>query len=99
MYSKCLLLALILFFCPHPGWTTKAEELASLEANIVDMMTRMEVKDEVVAFLVADKELKDQRIALLEDAMEAKDHRFAVLEDAVETLEKAAITKDILMFY
>merc|ERR1711953_1477004 len=91
---KFLLWALILFCCPDPGWTTQAEEMASLEVkmtNIMDRMTRMEAemvaKDEIV-------KARDQRITVLEAAMDTKDKRIANLEDAVETLEKAVITKD-----
>ena len=99
--TNFLLWALILFCCPHPGWTTQAEEMASLEVkmtNIMDRMTRMEAemvaKDEIV-------KARDQRITVLEaaiesleDAMDTKDKRIAHLEDSVKTLEKALITKD-----
>merc|ERR1711953_1047814 len=94
---KFLLWALILFCCPDPGWTTQAEEMASLEVkmtNIMDRMTRMEAemvaKDEIV-------KARDQRITVLEAAMDTKDKRISNLEDAVETLEKAVITKDVFM--
>merc|ERR1711953_1080630 len=94
---KFLLWALILFCCPDPGWTTQAEEMASLEVkmtNIMDRMTRMEAemvaKDEIV-------KARDQRITVLEAAMDTKDKRISNLEDAVETLEKAVITKDDFM--
>merc|ERR1712001_424966 len=70
--TKFLLWALILFCCPDSGWTTQAEEMASLEVkmtNIMDRMTRMEAemvaKDEMV-------EVRDKRIAFLEAAMETK---------------------------
>jgi len=95
--TNFLLWALLMFSCPDPGWTTQAQEMASLEVkmtNIMDRMTRMEA--EMVA--------KDDRIAVLEAAMETleasietKDQRIAVLEDTVEMLEKAVITKDIQM--
>ena len=45
--TKFLLWALLLFCCPDPGWTTQAEEMASLEVkmtNIMDRMTRMEAE-------------------------------------------------------
>merc|ERR1712110_755104 len=45
--TNFLLWALILFCCPDPGWTTQAEEMASLEVkmtNIMDRMTRMEAE-------------------------------------------------------
>ena len=66
--TNFLLWALLMFCCPDPGWTTQAEEMASLEVkmtNIMDRMTRMEA--EMVA--------KDHRIAVLEDAMKTKDQR------------------------
>merc|ERR1711953_708737 len=92
--TNFFLWALILFCCPDPGWTTQAEEMASLEVkmtNIMDRMTRMEAemvaKDKIV-------KARDQRITVLEAAMDTKDKRIANLEDAVETLEKAVITKD-----
>ena len=101
--TNFLLWALLLFCCPDPGWTTLAEEMASLEVkmtNIMDRMTRMEsemitkdekveVRDRRIAVLEDAMETKDQMIAVLEDAMDIKDQRIAVLEDAVETLEKA----------
>ena len=65
--TNFLLWALLMFCCPDPGWTTQAEEMASLEvkmANIVDRMTRMEAE------MVAEMEVRDQKIALLEAAME-----------------------------
>ena len=43
--TNFLLWALLMFCCPDPGWTTQAEEMASLEVkmiNIMDRMTRME---------------------------------------------------------
>merc|ERR1711874_80484 len=71
--TNFLLWALIMFCFPHPGWTTQAEEMASLEVkmtNIMDRMTRMEAemvaKDEMV-------KSRDQRIAVLEDAMITKE--------------------------
>merc|ERR1712088_384969 len=84
--TKFLLLALLLFSCPDPGWTTPAEEMASLEVkmtNIMDRMTRMEAAMETVVDAV---ETKDKRIAILEDAMVTKDQRIVVLEDTVEML-------------
>jgi len=86
--TNFLLWALILFCCPDSGWTTQAEEMASLElkmTNIMDRMTRME----------AEMLAKDERIGVLEAAMVTKDERIRVLEDTVETLEKAVITKDV----
>merc|ERR1712154_58088 len=73
--TNFLLWALILFCCPDRGWTTQAEEMASLEVkmtNLMDRMTRMEA--EMVA--------KDEMV-------KARDQRITVLEDAVETLEEA----------
>merc|ERR1712110_1170980 len=78
--TNFLLWALILFCCPDPGWTTQAEEMASLEVkmtNIMDRMTRMEAE------MVTKNEM-----------MEVRDQRIAVLEAVVETLEKAVINKD-----
>ena len=78
--ANFLLWALLMFSCPDPGWTTQAEEMASLEVkmtNIMDRMTRMEA--EMVA--------KDERIAVVEAAMETKDERIAVLEAAMETYQ------------
>merc|ERR1711997_839666 len=97
--TNFLLWALLMFSCPDPGWTTKAEEMASLEVkmtNIMDRMTRMEA--EIVAkdqLMEKELEVRNQRIADLQAAMETKDQRIAVLEDAVEMLEKAVITKDV----
>ena len=106
--TNFLLWALILFCCPHPGWTTQAEEMASLEVkmtNIMDRMTRMEAemvkKDQRMAELDAAMEdmkaemimVRDQSINV-EEAMEVKDKRIAVLEDAIKTTEKGVITKD-----
>ena len=92
--TNFLLWALLLFCCPDPGWTTQAQELASLEVkmtNIVDRMTRMEAemvtKDEMM-------EVRDRRITVLEDAMETRDQRIAMLEATVETLEGALETRD-----
>ena len=86
--ANFLLWALLMISCPDPGWTTQAEEMASLEVkmtNIMDRMTRMEAemvaKDEMV-------EVRDQRIAVLEAAMNTKDQRIAVLENFVELQEK-----------
>merc|ERR1712241_66370 len=93
--TNFLLWALILFCCPDPGWTTQAEEMASLEVkmtNIVDRMTRMEAEMVAKAEMV---EVRDQRIAVLEAAMETKDQRMSVLEAAVEMLEDAMMTKDV----
>ena len=98
-----------MFCCPHPGWTTQAEEMASLEVqmtNIMDRMTRMEAemvtKDEVMEVLRAALNNKDQRIVILEDALEtlaeamkAKHQRISVLENALDTLKRAAITNDV----
>merc|ERR1711971_1429766 len=90
--TNFLLWALLMFCCPNPGWTTQAEEMASLEVkmtNIMDRMTRMEaemvVKDEMME---KELETRDQRIALLEAAMEPKDRRISLLEAAVESQEK-----------
>ena len=87
--TNFLLWALLMFCCPHPGLTTQAEEMASLEVkinNIMDRMTRIEAeiitKDQMV-------EVRDQRIAVLEASMETKDQRIALLEDAMETVKKA----------
>ena len=81
MSTNFFLWALILFCCPHPGWTTQAEEMT----NIMDRITRMEAemvaKDEMV-------KARDQRIAVLEDAMETKDQRIAVLEADMETKDQ-----------
>ena len=84
--TKFLLWALLLFCCPDPGWTTQAEEMASLEVkmtNIMDKMTRMEA--EMIA--------KDERIALLEDAVDtleadkkAKDTQMCELEEEMKSL-------------
>merc|ERR1711997_798499 len=74
--TNFLLWALLMFSCPDPGWTTKAEEMASLEVkmtNIMDRMTRMEA--EMVA--------REEMMEVLKDAMETKDKRIAVLEDQV----------------
>ena len=52
-----------MFCCPDPDWTTQAEEVASLEVkmiNIVDRIGRMEAQ------MVA----KDERFDALEAAME-----------------------------
>merc|ERR1711953_1264020 len=91
--TNFLLWALILFCCPHPGWTTQAEEMASLEVkmtNFMDRITRIEAemvaKDEIVAFLVTDKETKDQRIADLEDVMETRDIQMFELEEEMKSL-------------
>jgi len=99
--TNFLLWALLMFCCPDPGWTTQAEEMASLEVkmtNIMDRMTRMEAemvaKDEIVKARDQRITVLEAAIELLEDAMETKDQRIANLEDAVETLEKAVITKD-----
>merc|ERR1712154_622961 len=69
--STKFLLCALLFCCPDPGWTTQAEEMASLEikmTNIMERMTRMEAeiiaKDEMV-------EVRDQRIAVLEEEMKS----------------------------
>ena len=107
--TKFLLWALLLFCCPDPGWTTQAEEMASLEVkmtNIMDRMTRLEAKmdakDERITVLEDADVTKDKRIAILEAAIETlegsiqtKDEKIAVLEVAMETLEKAVITKDV----
>merc|ERR1712154_133162 len=77
--TNFLLWALILFCCPDSGWTTQAEEMASLElkmTNIMDRMTRME----------AEMLAKDERIRVLEDAVET-------LEKAVIT--KDVFTKEM----
>jgi len=93
--TNFLLWALILFCCPHPGWTTQPEGMVSLEVkmtNIMGRMSRMEAemvaKDEIV-------KARDQRITVLEaaietleDAMETRDKRIGVLEDAMETRDK-----------
>merc|ERR1711997_1274355 len=74
--TNFLLWALLVFCCPDPGWTTQAEEMASLEVkmtNIMDRMTRMEA--EMVA--------REEMMEVLKDAMETKDKRIAVLEDQV----------------
>ena len=79
--TNFLLWALLVFSCPDPGWTTPAEEMASLEVkmtNIMDRMTRME----------AEMMAKDKMV-------EVRDKRIAVLEAAMETLEMAVITKDV----
>ena len=84
--TNFMLWALILFCSPHTGWTTQAEEMASLEVkmtNIMDRITRMEA--EMVA--------KDQRIAVLEDAMETKDQRIDILELSV--ISKDVFTKEM----
>ena len=88
--SIYFLLWTLIFCCPDPGWTTQAEEMASLEVkmtNIMDRMTRMEAemiaKDERIAVLEAEREANYQRFTVLEDAMETKDQRIAVLEDQV----------------
>ena len=98
--AKFLLWALILFCCPDPGWTTQAEDMASLN-NLMDRMTRMEAEMAAKDDLQKELETREQRIAVLEDAMETKDQRIAVLEDAMETkdqriavLEDAMETKD-----
>merc|ERR1712154_427645 len=79
--TNFLLWALILFCCPDPGWTTQAEEMASLEikmTNIMERMTRMEAeiiaKDEMV-------EVRDQRIAVLEEEMKSLTGRMDVTEE------------------
>ena len=88
-----LLWALLMFCYPDPGWTTQAEEMASLEikmTNIMDRMTRVE----------AEMTAKDQRIAVLEAAMETKDRRMTVLEAAMVTKDvftEAIETMDIQM--
>ena len=67
-------------FCrPDPGWTTQAEEMASLEVkmtDIMDRMTRMEAE-----MIAKDKmvEVRDQKIALLEGAVETNDRRIVLL--------------------
>ena len=104
--TNFLLWALLVFSCPDPGCTTPAEEMASLEVkitNIMDRMTRMEAemvaKDEMVEVLETAIEtledamqIKDQRISVLEADMEIKAKRIAVLEDIIED---AAMTKDV----
>merc|ERR1711997_413572 len=74
--TNFLLWALLVFSCPDPGWTTAAEEMASLEVkitNIMDRMTRME----------AEMVVRDEMVEVLKDAMQTKDQRIAVLEDQV----------------
>merc|ERR1712062_511354 len=81
--------ALLMFCCPHPGWTTQAEEMASLEVqmtNIMDRMTRME----------AEMVIKDEVMEVLRAALNNKDQSIVILEDALETLKRAAITNDVL---
>ena len=83
--TNFLLWALLVFSCPDPGWTTPAEEMASLEVkmtNIMDRMTRMEA--EMVA--------KDE---MMEKELETRDRRIAFLEAAVESHEKTMITRDV----
>merc|ERR1712141_134285 len=99
--SAKFLLCALLFCCPDPGWTTQAEEMASLEVkmtNIMDRMTRMEAemvaKDEIVKARDQRITVLEAAIELLEDAMETKDKRIAILEDTVESLEDAMETKD-----
>ena len=90
--TNFLLWALLMFSCPDPGWTTQAQEMASLEVkmtNIMDRMTRMEAE------MVAKDVMAEKELEVLKAAMEAKDQRIAVLEDAVETLKQAVITKDV----
>ena len=98
--TNFLLWALLMFSCPDPGWTTPAEEMASLEVkmtNIMDRMTRMEAemiaKDEMV-------EIRNKRIAVLEEAMETRDRWIAALEAAMVTKDvftDAIETRDIQM--
>ena len=75
--TNFLLWALLVFSCPDPGWTTPAEEMASLEVkmnNIMERMTRME----------AEMETKDKRMAVLEAAVETLE-KAAVTKDAIKT--------------
>ena len=83
--TNFLLWALLVFSCPDPGWTTPAEEMASLKVkmtNIMDRMTRMEA--EMVA-----------RYEMMEKELETRDRRIAFLEAAVESHEKTMITRDV----
>merc|ERR1712087_952226 len=79
--SAKFLLCALLFCCPDPGWTAQAEEMASLEikmTNIMERVTRMEAeiiaKDEMV-------EVRDQRIAVLEEEMKSLTGRMDVTEE------------------
>merc|ERR1711874_726409 len=87
---KFLLWTLLMFCRPDPGWTTQAEETASLEVkmtDIMDRMTRMEAE-----MIAKDKmvEVRDQRIALLEDAftkaIETRDTQMSDLEEEMRIL-------------
>ena len=93
--TKFLLWALILFCCPDPGWTTQAEEMASLEVkmtNTMDRMTRMEAemiaKEEMV-------EVRDERIAVLEAAVDTLEADKKTKDTKIAVLEEAMITKEV----
>merc|ERR1712119_221696 len=99
--TNFLLWALLMFSCPDSGWTTQAEEMASLEVkmtNIMDRITKMEAemvaKDEMV-------EVRDKRIAVLEAAMETKDNPPIAYQCAWKdawTADYSVITYDRLTF-
>ena len=93
--AKFLLWALLLFCCPDPGWTTQAEEMASLEVkmtNTMDRMTRMEAemiaKEEMV-------EVRDERIAVLEAAVDTLEADKKTKDTKIAVLEEAMITKEV----
>merc|ERR1712110_338817 len=84
--ANFLLWTLLMFSCPDPGWTTQAEEMASLEVkmiNIMDRMTRME----------AEMVVKDQRIAVLEAVVESHEKTMITKDVFTEAIE----TRDIQM--
>ena len=84
--TNFLLWALLMFCCPDPGWTTQAEEVASLEVkmiNIMDRMTRMEA--EIIA--------KDMKIAVLEAVVESHEKTMITKDFFIEAME----TRDIQM--
>jgi len=90
---------LIMFCCPDPTWTTRAEDTALLEVEtkmtiIVDRMERMEAE---MKALRSEMETKDQRIEILKADMamkgnalkveiEDKDQRTAALEEEMKRL-------------
>ena len=75
--GKLLLRILFLLSSPNPGWTSQAEDLDSLHAqmtDIVDRLTKME----------AEMVMKDKMIASLRKEIEANDEAVLQLRGVVD---------------
>ena len=92
--TNFLLWALLIFCCPDPGWTSHAEEMASLEVkmtNIMDRMTRMEADmegDTRIAALREEMATKEEMMKAMKDSLERKESRITALETAMEEKEQ-----------